>query len=128
MCERAVEKYPCPLEYVPDNLKTQMVCIKTLEVDPSLLKHAPDYFKTQKMCDDAVRDYLFSLQFVPDWFVTQQQIDIWHDDNYVYNDRRMIKCYEGYKKRKAQKSKIKDNLMPIAWHPSRWWDWCVPDD
>ena len=16
--------------------------------------------------------------------------------------------------------------MPIAWHPSRWWDWCVP--
>ena len=82
MCERAVEKYPCSLEYVPDNLKTQMdlktqmVCIKTLEVDPSLLKHAPDYFKTQKMCDDAVRDYLFSLQFVPDWFVTQQQIDI----------------------------------------------------
>ena len=18
--------------------------------------------------------------------------------------------------------------MPIAWHPSRWWDWCVPND
>ena len=18
--------------------------------------------------------------------------------------------------------------MLIAWHPSRWWDWCVPDD
>ena len=18
--------------------------------------------------------------------------------------------------------------MPIAWHPSRWWDWCVPED
>ena len=18
--------------------------------------------------------------------------------------------------------------MPIAWHPSRWWDWCVPKD
>ena len=28
----------------------------------------------------------------------------------------------------AQKAKIKDELMPIAWHPSRWWDWCVPAD
>ena len=18
--------------------------------------------------------------------------------------------------------------MPIAWHPSRWWDWCVPNE
>ena len=18
--------------------------------------------------------------------------------------------------------------MPIAWHSSRWWDWCVPED
>ena len=18
--------------------------------------------------------------------------------------------------------------MPIAWHPPRWWDWCVPED
>ena len=17
--------------------------------------------------------------------------------------------------------------MPIAWHPSKWWDWCVPE-
>ena len=31
-------------------------------------------------------------------------------------------------KRKAQKAKIKENLLSIAWHPSRWWDWCVPED
>ena len=18
--------------------------------------------------------------------------------------------------------------MPIAWHPSKWWDWCVPEE
>ena len=29
------------------------------------------------------------------------------------------------KKRKAQKVKIKKELMPIAWHPSRYWDWCM---
>ena len=32
------------------------------------------------------------------------------------------------KKRKAQKAQIKKELMPIAWRPSRWWDWCVPED
>ena len=33
-----------------------------------------------------------------------------------------------WNKRKAEKAKIKDEFMPIAWHPSRWWDWCVPED
>ena len=31
------------------------------------------------------------------------------------------------KKRKAQKAKPKEELMSIAWHPSRCWDWCVPE-
>ena len=39
-----------------------------------------------------------------------------------------FKWYDGYKKRKAQKASIKEELMPITWHPSRWWDWCVPED
>ena len=26
-----------------------------------------------------------------------------------------------------KKRKLKE-LMPIAWHPSRWWDCCVPED
>ena len=72
------------------------------------------------MCDKAVRDYLFSLLFIPDWFVTQQQIDIWYDNDYVYNnDNSFIKWYDGYKKRKAQIASIEKELMPIAWHPSR---------
>ena len=23
---------------------------------------------------------------------------------------------------------LKDELLPIAWHPDRWWDWCVDED
>ena len=80
------------------------------------------------MCDKAVRDYIFSLQFVPDWFVTQQQIDIWYDDDYVYNDNEMIKSYDGYKARKARKAKIKEELLPIAWHPNCVKDWCMSED
>ena len=23
---------------------------------------------------------------------------------------------------------ISEELMAIAWHPKRWWDWCYPED
>ena len=80
------------------------------------------------MCDKAARNYLFSLQFVPDWFVTHRQIDIWYDDDYVYNDNEMIKWYGGYKKRKAQKASIKEELLPMAWDPNHVMDWCMSED
>ena len=80
------------------------------------------------MCDKALRDYLFSLQLVPNWFVTQQQKDIWYDDDYFYNHHEVIQWYDGYEKRKAQKAQIKKEPLPITWHPSRWWDWCVPEE
>ena len=72
------------------------------------------------MCNEVVQKIPWLLEYAPDWLVTQQQIKIWHD--------RLDNWSEGYQKRKAQKAKIKDQLMPIAWHPSRWWDWCVPEE
>ena len=30
--------------------------------------------------------------------------------------------------RPSQKAQIAKELMPIAWHLSRWWDWCVPEN
>ena len=80
------------------------------------------------MCNKAVRDDPSSLQFVPDWFVTQEQLDIWDDDNYWYHDDDTIERYKDYKKRKAQKAKIKGELLPIAWHPDRVMNWCLPGD
>ena len=34
----------------------------------------------------------------------------------------------GYQGRKAEKASIKEELLPSAWHPSRYWDLCVPQD
>ena len=82
------------------------------------------------MCAKTVKDNTYSLQYVPDWFVTQQQIKLWHDNDdnrptgWWRNDE-IIEWYEDHKKRKAQKASIKEGLMPIAWHPSRYWDWCM---
>ena len=80
------------------------------------------------MCDEAVTHYPCILLFVPDWFVTQELIKVWHDDNDHCGYDVIIKWDNGHQKRKAQKAKIKEKLILIAWHPSRWWDWCVPED
>ena len=114
------------LRCVPDHLKTKKMCEKAVEAGPWLLYHVPDCFKTEKMCERAVAKSLWALEYVPDQFVAQGQIKLWDDDH--CNDNKPIKWQEGYKKRKTQKARIKEELMPITWHPSRWWDWCVPED
>ena len=78
------------------------------------------------------------MQFVPDWLVTREGVDMrydrYYDDDGGYwftegdDDDTFFEWYEGYRKRKAQKAKIKEELVPTAWHPSRWWNWCVPED
>ena len=63
---------------------------------------------------------------------------MWYDDYYYDDDGdhwdndddedKFFEWYDGYKKRKAPKAKIKEELRPIAWHPSRYWDWCMSED
>ena len=120
------------------NLKTKGMCEKAVENEPDTLKFVPDHFKAKGMCDQAVKEDPYSLQFVPDWFVTREGVDMWHDD--YYNDDgdywdnndddedEFFEWYGGYKKRKAQKAKIKEELLPIVWHPDRVMDWCMSGD
>ena len=68
------------------------------------------------------------MQHVLDYFVTQRLIELWNDDNGYCHDDEIIKWYDGYQKRKAQKAKIKEELLPIAWHPDRVMDWCMSED
>ena len=101
------------------------MCIKAVKAAPWRLGHAPDHVKTQEMCDKAVFKDPQSLEYVPDWFVTRQQAELW--DDYCTDDG-YIKWHYGYQKRKAQKAKIKEELMPIARHPNRVMDWCMSED
>ena len=80
------------------------------------------------MCEKAVKKYLWLLKYFPDWFVTHQQIKIRHDNGDYCNNDELIKWYKGYQKRKAQKASIKEELLPIALHPSRYRDWCMSKD
>ena len=98
------------------------MCIEAVEVDPWQLDDIPNHLKTIEMCDAAVRKDSFSSVCVPDWFVTQGQVKLWHDDDDYCSDAELFEWYDGYKKRKAQKSKMKEELMPITWHPTRMQD------
>ena len=60
--------------------------------------------------------------------MTHQQIKIWHDNADYDDDDEIIEWYNGYKKCKAQKAKIKEELFPIARHPDRVMNWCMPED
>ena len=77
------------------------------------------------MCSDVVMEDPLLLRHIPDWFVTQQQLRKCYD---YCDDDKFFKRYDGYQKCKAQKARIKEELLPIAWHPDRVMDWCVPED
>ena len=125
------------LLFVPDHFKMQDMCNEAVHLRPYLLQYAPDHFKTQDICYKAVRDDSHSLQFVSDWFVTREGVDMCFDDYYDDdgnhwgdddNEDKFFERYDGYQKRKAQKAKIKEELLPITWHPLRYWDWCMSED
>ena len=64
------------------------------------------------------------LEHVPDWLVTQEMCN----EVVKKSPEVVLRWYKGYEQRKAQKAKIKEELMPVAWHPDRWWGWCMPED
>ena len=64
-----------------------------------------------------------SMSLIGMWH--KQQIKIWLDYDDYY---KPIEWYDGYQKRKAQKASIKEELMPIGWHPLRYRDRCMSED
>ena len=113
------------LFFNPDHLKTQEMCNREVDIEPCFLWLVPDHLKKQDMYDKAVQNKPLLLKYVPDWFVTQQQLKLW-DDHCI--DDGYIKWYNEYKKQKTQKALIKEEFKPIAWHSSRYWDWCMSED
>ena len=85
------------------------MCERAVKNKSYNLKSVPDHFETQEICDKAVRVNPSSLQYVPNWFVTREWVYICYDDREYCDDDddNYIKCYEGYKRCKAQKASIK---------------------
>ena len=88
------------------------MCERGVEEDPGLLECVSDHFKTQEMCDDVVGEDPYSL----------------HKDDDYCNVEEVVEWYDKFKKRKALKKQIGKELLRVGWHPSRRWDWCIPED
>ena len=41
---------------------------------------------------------------------------------------RLLTWDTKFEKRKALKTELNKELMPEAWYPNRWWDWCLSED
>ena len=89
------------------------------------------------MCDKAIKEDSSTLQFIPDWFVTRKWMGMWCDDycdgdgdhwNNDDDEDKFFGWYDGYQRRKAQKAKIMEEFLPIAWHPNRVMDWSISED
>ena len=83
-----------------------------------MFEYVPDNLKTQDMCEEVLSLDSDLVKFVPDWFVTAGMLEKCKDDRWL----------EAYKQRKAEKAKIKEELLPVAWHPDRVIDWCFSED
>ena len=50
------------------------------------------------------------------------------DDTDTIIPVRLLAWYIKFEKRKAFKKKINEELIPIAWHPKKWWNFCMSED
>ena len=41
---------------------------------------------------------------------------------------RLLSGMKVIKNTRPKKKKMERELIPIAWHPSRWWNWCMSED
>ena len=95
------------LEYIL-GIEIQERYNKRVRIEPHSLEFVPDDYKTKEMCNKAVVANPCLLKFVLVHLRTH--------------------CFKLVEKRKAKTAKMKEELMRVARHPSRWWDSCVPED
>ena len=105
-------------QYVPDMLKIKEICEFTVKRDTCISQYVPNKFKTRKMCESVVRENNDIIIYVPDWFVTAEMHEKCKDEEWL----RL------YKQRKSHKVKVKEEHLPIAWHPDRVINWCFLED
>ena len=80
---------------------------RAVKDEPETPEYVPDHLKTEEICERAAEDY----------GMLTSKVKPWHDDDDCYDADKLIEWYDGYKKRKTLKAKIKEELLPIAWHP-----------
>lgn len=58
--------------FVPDSLKTKLVCEVAFRLDRSNIAHIPGAYITTSMCEDALREYGGNIEYIPESLLTEE--------------------------------------------------------
>ena len=129
--------------------KTQQISDKVVDDWLAALKFGPDWFVTSKIilklfialyADENIlyfnEDYnnvIFNCNRMGILNIGLNNINL-DDTNFEEDDPDttiligLLAWHIKFEKYKELKKKISEELMPVAWRPIRWWDFCVSED
>ena len=136
------------LNSVPDRYKTQKISDKATDGYLAALTFFPDFFVISKMLEkfhDALNasDGVFDKDFSKITFFANQmgilRVDLDKINLNNYNNfqegnpdtivhAKSLAWHNKFEKRKEFKENLSEELMPVAWHPAKLWDWCLSED
>ena len=142
MCDRVVSENPFLIVYCPDKYIAQKMC------DNALIKLIPDWFITGQIIKDLFTplyadenilyfnedsgNVVFSCNEMGIFNVDLNNTNLDNNIDEDYPDTvihiRLLAWHIRFEKCKAYKKMISEELIPIAWHPKRWWNFCMSED
>ena len=132
MCNKAVCIDPYILKFVPDPFKMQGICNKAVSREPYTLRYVSAHLKTHEMCNKAVH-IIFPYQYKTKGIcnkavrlITLRHKGCAHESFYDhFKTEDICACSHVVENKNVF---FKEEFMPIAWDPSRYWDWCVSNN
>ena len=148
MCDRIIFE-DLSLRYVPNRYKTQQMWKKAADDCLATLKFVLDWFVTSKMIEilftalHADENVLYfnedsgNVVFICNGMgilnidlnnINLCNINYNEDDPDTIIHVKPLAWHIKFEKRKAHKKELNEELMQIAWHPKRWWTFCMSED
>ena len=116
-CKKSVIENRSGLEDAPLKYKTKVIYNIAFRYFSNMMQYFPDSYKTHEMCNKAFEEHPSAVQNTPDWFDRRLWYQWW-----------LLGCSKSCNRRRKQRKEIKDELLLVACHLSRYWYWCIIED
>ena len=124
MCDEAVDDFLPTLNFVPNGFVTSTMIKKlftALCADEIILYFDEDSGNVEFNCNE------MGILGI-DLNNINLDNDFDEDDPGTIIHVRLSAWHIKFEKRKTLEKELNEELMSVAWHSSRWWDWCVSED
>ena len=148
MCDRAVSADPFLIVYCPGKYIIQKMCDEAVDDSLATLKLIPDWFVASKMikkiftalyADENILYFnedsgsvVYNCSEMGMYNIDLNNINLDNDFDEDDSDTiiliRLLAQHIKFEKCKALEKELCEESMCVAWHPNRWWNWCVSED